>query len=708
MGNQDRSTRASLTVGAKLTLATVCVVAAFTSLIYVALTRFQRENILRSKEDAAAMVVGLLSEAVAAPVLFDDATGVRDTLAYLRGNQDVLSADVWRLRGTDIERVGSYSRTEAEALAPIDTSLARGVLRASDDLIVVTQPVRDPQGTELATVTVRFSLARENVAFEQLSVRILATAFAIALVLTLVLVVVSRRWIVRPLGALIEFARGLEEGKRGAAAPLSSGDEIGKLGEALGRMAGAIATREEAIARRNADMRRVLDNVGEGFLLLDKDGVIGTERSAVVDRWFGAIDPGSTLASVLGRAQATLGKSFQMGWEALIDEFLPRELCVAQLPSRASLEGRHFEFRYRLVETDGVLESVIVVITDATSEIERARADAQQRDFVQAVTRLVANRAAFVKFLREADDLVSRITTSGGDRVAVVRNIHTLKGICALQCIGQVAETCHAVESRVLETNAEIAHADVEQIASVWRSFAASLRPVLDIDQAERLEIDAADMSELSDALIARAPHARILALVESWKGERVSSRLRELGEQAEALALKLGRASVDIEVEAGRLRAPNSAWADLWSSLIHLVRNAVDHGIEPMSERVSANKAPRARLALRARRNREVMTLSISDDGRGIDWDAIEARAVALGLKHETPAELVDAMFADGLSTRTDVTEVSGRGVGLSAIRAAVVALGGTISVQSERGRGTTFELTLPSSTAHEHSEAA
>ena len=91
-------------------------------------------------------------------------------------------------------------------------------------------------------------------------------------------------------------------------------------------------------------------------------------------------------------------------------------------------------------------------------------------------------------------------------------------------------------------------------------------------------------------------------------------------------------------------------------------------------------------------------VAIEVKDDGRGVDWRQVAVRANAMGLPHQTPRDLAEALFADGLSTRDDVSEVSGRGIGLGAARSECEKLGGIATVTSEPGRGTTLTFTFPS----------
>jgi two-component system chemotaxis sensor kinase CheA len=159
----------------------------------------------------------------------------------------------------------------------------------------------------------------------------------------------------------------------------------------------------------------------------------------------------------------------------------------------------------------------------------------------------------------------------------------------------------------------------------------------------------------------------------------------------------------VDVEVEGADVELDRTVIEALGDPLTHLVRNAVDHGLEGSSQRLQAGKAPRGKLTLAARRERDKVLVDVSDDGRGFDAGSLRKRAVALGLMPaEKAAQLSDQeafelAFLPGLSTRDDATDVSGRGVGLDAVKAAVEGLGGKLSVRSSPGKGSRFTMELP-----------
>jgi two-component system chemotaxis sensor kinase CheA len=153
------------------------------------------------------------------------------------------------------------------------------------------------------------------------------------------------------------------------------------------------------------------------------------------------------------------------------------------------------------------------------------------------------------------------------------------------------------------------------------------------------------------------------------------------------------------LELVGEGTEADRSVLEEISGALTHLVRNAVDHGLETPDLRARAGKPPTGVITVAAREERGTLVLEVSDDGGGIDGEAVRRRAVELGLlsADQATAAGLDLVFRPGFSTAGRITEVSGRGVGLDAVTAAVEGLHGSVSVLTEPGAGTTFTMTLP-----------
>ncbi len=160
----------------------------------------------------------------------------------------------------------------------------------------------------------------------------------------------------------------------------------------------------------------------------------------------------------------------------------------------------------------------------------------------------------------------------------------------------------------------------------------------------------------------------------------------------------------VSFDANGGDVRLDAHVLDIMQAALVQIVRNAVSHGIEPSGERVSAGKSPAGCVAVAvARRDRRIV-FSCSDDGSGLDLDAVRRAAAQRGLARPgagqpAPDELVRVLLRGGISTSKAVTEQSGRGIGLDVVRELVERLGGEVTCRSVPGVGTTFEIVIPPS---------
>jgi len=159
----------------------------------------------------------------------------------------------------------------------------------------------------------------------------------------------------------------------------------------------------------------------------------------------------------------------------------------------------------------------------------------------------------------------------------------------------------------------------------------------------------------------------------------------------------------VEFIIEGGDTELDRSVMDGLNDPLLHLIRNAIDHGIERPEIREAAGKARKGTLRLSARRDRDNVIITIEDDGKGISAEKVKKKAIERGLISEAEAqvlsreETIDFLFRPGFSTAESITDISGRGVGLDVVRTTIESLKGTIKVESTEGEGSRFELLLP-----------
>ena len=177
-----------------------------------------------------------------------------------------------------------------------------------------------------------------------------------------------------------------------------------------------------------------------------------------------------------------------------------------------------------------------------------------------------------------------------------------------------------------------------------------------------------------------------------------ISTMFRRFARYVRDLARERGQA-IQLVIEGGQTAVDRAIISRLHEPLVHMVRNAVAHGIESTAERTAAGKPARARILLGARLAEGRARIVVADDGRGLDMAAIAAKARAFGLCPEQmpEGELRRVIFQPGFSTAQEVSTLAGRGVGLEVVANVVLSLGGRIDVRSVAGQGTVFLIDLP-----------
>ncbi|MBK9117598.1 MAG: Hpt domain-containing protein [Betaproteobacteria bacterium] len=228
------------------------------------------------------------------------------------------------------------------------------------------------------------------------------------------------------------------------------------------------------------------------------------------------------------------------------------------------------------------------------------------------------------------------------------------------------------------------------------RSLAEGVNDVSTVQQSLLKNLDDADAALLAQARLSREVQQRLFSIRTVPFGS-LSERLYRI---LRATARELDKRA-NLEIHGSQVELDRSVLEKLVGPLEHMLRNALDHGIESREARRTAGKSETGEIALTVRQVGNEVVIELADDGGGIDLARVRERAVALGLlaadATPTEAQLVECLFAPGFSTASKVTQVSGRGIGMDVVRSEVAALGGRVEVVSTPGQGTRFVLTLP-----------
>jgi signal transduction histidine kinase/HAMP domain-containing protein len=602
------------------------------------------------------------------PVARTDALSKVDSLPYHRA----LHVD-----GLAVGQLARASGVEAGAhvadivYARIHGGAVLGVVLATDEAYAVLGTV--------ATQSLVYGL-----------IAIVAAALAIAMLV--------RRQL-RPLAGVTGAAQRVAGGDLDVRMEVSSRDEIGELASAFSHMVGEVKQRDAAlrdhaqnlegqVAERTRSIQLILDSTGEALVPTRLDGTVGGSLSQAALAWFGAPVPGTRIWDYLFAPGSAEAVGFELAFGQLADDFLPFELLCAQMPQRIERAGRVLALDYRRVEGDG---SLLIVAADVTARVASEQREQELRETAAILSNYMRDRQGFRQSLDECAALVDRV--QGGEAVSRKRDLHTLKGSSAILGFLRFAQVCHALEDRLAEGEAED-----EAFAALRPAFERQLAAIEHIvdRKDDVVELTSHDYDTLVERVRARADYPVLLAILRAARQQPVAAHLAQLQAQARRLGDQVGK-PVEVRVIADDLRLPPGAGRELFTSLVHVIRNAIDHGLEAPERRAAVGKPTLGTVTLGATREGDVLCIAVGDDGAGIDWDRLRAKAEGMGLPSDSRAALEAALFTDGVSTRDEVTELSGRGVGLAAVRAGVLAAGGSIEVRTVPGNGTTFRFLLP-----------
>lgn len=476
----------------------------------------------------------------------------------------------------------------------------------------------------------------------------------------------------------------------------------------------------EALSTTRKAVQRLLDHADQGFLTIGRDLVADPQASAACEEMLGRDPVGVEIGELLMEDRPGDAREMAKILESVFDErnsYL-RELKIELLPATFAVGGKSLSVSYKFVEASGRL---MLVITDVTEKTRLAEEVARERRRLELIVHAATEGEMFDSVVEEfrlfateeLPQLAVDCHTSEG-RQELFRPLHTYKGLLSQYGFHWTPRELHDLEQVLAEPewitaenavqllNPEPLLAGFERDMSV---VSEALRGTSVIDRGERSR-KLAELGESArlllsgperDELPSRA--SEIVQSVAEIGMIDVKAALELYGRGVPALGARLNKFVRPVVVNGDDVALPPERFANFCRSLVHVFRNAVDHGVELPGERIEAGKPDHATIEVEVREEPAGIVIEISDDGRGVDRTMLELKLMEAGVS-QSDAEslsLTDLVFREGLSCREDASDISGRGVGLAAIRNEVEAFGGSVGVQSQAGVGTTFRFTLP-----------
>lgn len=468
-------------------------------------------------------------------------------------------------------------------------------------------------------------------------------------------------------------------------------DEIGNLGREMNQML-------HQLEKHRHSLRLLLDNMDQGFFSFGFSGHISFEYSQSVEKIFGQKPGGTLIADFWGMNREACAKILEL----VFGGKLSFDNVVDFLPKERELSGRIIDLKYRPVygrrkgKKSPVLIRVLVVATDVTEIRLMEREKEELAEFNDCLIRILSSKEDFKDIIGQVRDL-GKLQDS--DQEEFGATLHTLKGI--LSCFGckDLQKVCHEWEHQIHLVPRETIIRDIQ---ARFESFLKANEKILNLkyhEESEKNMVIPLSLMEkavsLTDGLNGSHPLKELLQeLVEV----RLEHRLGWLDQALEKAANLLGKKVNPIHW-VSTTKLPMTGYEDLFRTLIHIVRNFADHGLETPEERKIAGKPEQGQLTLSLELCPQGYLLSFQDDGIGLDLEKIRTAAekFQIPLSGGSGAEEVgDLIFLAGLSTKNEaeISEWSGRGIGLSSVRVEARKLQGDTKVISTRGKGTLIQV--------------
>ncbi|POZ61891.1 HAMP domain-containing protein [Chromobacterium alticapitis] len=626
-----------------------------------------------------------------------------------------------------------------------DASYAGGVLQYHDNLqqIVSTLRVEKNRNKDEAIQALNRNLAG---AVMTLALVTLATLLALGLLGWLLY-----RQIARPIrhmqDTMSEIADSQDFSRR---MPVEREDEIGKSIVAFNSMVARIEESSALVRQKSNDIQAMLQNIPQGILTIVDGMKVHPEYSAhleailerrdiagrdIMDALFAGSSLGADALSQVGAAIASC-----LGEDSMNFEF-NRHLLVGELER----QGKVLDLSWSvIVDEQDRVERLMLCVRDVTElKALAAEANEQKRELAIIGEILAVSQDKFhdfiagaVRFISESEQLIRQYPNGDVEAVKqLFRNLHTIKGNARTYGLSQLTDIVHQAEQsyeRLRQPKPDIAW-DQTQLLQELEAVRDSVEHYARVNEvslgrkgpgrvggADFLLVDRGLVREMLQRLETVntgnlheliSVHNSVRHVLSRMGTEPLTEILAGVLDSLPSLAHELGKDAPQVRIRDNGYALRNQASATLKNVFMHLMRNALDHGLEMPDERVALGKPPQGAIALDLRVSNGRLELALADDGRGLALGRIRERAIQQGLiaagetlSDEDTAQLI---FRPGFSTAAKLTAVSGRGVGMDAVQAFIKREQGRIELRFlDREQGMDFRrfetvVVLPDSLA-------
>lgn len=468
----------------------------------------------------------------------------------------------------------------------------------------------------------------------------------------------------------------------------------------------------------NNSMKAILESLGPALLFFNSEGICSPVFSKSCFDLL-ECDPGEQLIWDVLKIEGDDIAAFQ----SLISFCFNNESAMSfenifQMAPEAFSHsgGKIIKLNYRpIYNIAGEIQDVLVIVTDETQEDQFQKLVEERERYSEKIIRLVSTKSSYIqtlgnieKYFIDTHDTTFRSETSLS---SIKEQMHTLKGVSGSFYMESLAEIIHGIEDEIYDGTLDLDTAKQiieEKVPSIQTSLNEEIEFATFIlgdsfnHKEQAREISNTALNEFHRFLKQEQHNDLAHKFFEDFMTVPVFEALKILDFHLQESAKKSGKKVKPCRFTGDNVLIPTYKFDDIIESFIHLVRNAMDHGIEQPQERLKAQKEEEGLVTVNVqaieKNGNSWMKISFQDDGRGIQTETIKKKLQILGMDVESlsDTDVQQYIFNENLSSRDMATMLSGRGIGLSVVKQKIDDLNGNIDVESCHNKGCTFIIEL------------
>jgi len=514
--------------------------------------------------------------------------------------------------------------------------------------------------------------------------------------------------LVTPLMKLKEVCLKISGGDYSNRAPMNNKDEVGSLAKSFNSML-------DTIEEKDRNINSLLSALPFGLFYFDEKGKISDEKSQVTTKMFSNFEKNESVLDFFSSNGADCS-SVKKVIDVIYKNLLPFGSAAKLLPSRLEVKDNgsskliDLTFKKHAYQDDKI-ERVIVLAEDVTKKVESFKKNQMLTEKVNRVSKASEDLAGFKEFMNAGKSLYQAILfwhkKNDINLVTLKRDLHSLKGCVEVygfsECSQQIHELESALSEGVLDTSKESFFEKVDESFSLFNKYVDELCELLAINSSNELKQFSISKIDKIKQLILQDNKKELVEAFYDLDKFPIDRILNKYTSYAIQILSKLEDKKALIEFAPDSAELTYSEAQKIDTPLMHIIRNSIDHGIESTSERLDKSKPESGKVKIRALRDQGFITLEVSDDGRGIDGELLSNKALEKGVwttdqkDNSTLQDKINLIFMPSFSSKDEVSEVSGRGVGMDAVKDSLESMGGSIQVDTTIGSGTHFYLKIP-----------